>query len=238
MFNESAEFYDLIYSSFKNYADEAVLVAEWIERYRPGAQSVLDVACGTGEHARLLSARGYDVDGIDINSEFVEIARAKVPGGTFSTGDMSDFNLNRTYDVVLCLFSSIGYARTVERMRETVARLADHLSDDGLLLVEPWFTPEQWRTGHVHHQMVSKDDVHVARMGYSGGEGTISTIRFDYLVGREGQGVEHRTELHELGLFTRDEMTSAFTRAGIDVVYDETGIAGRGLYAGRHRRVC
>ncbi len=238
MFDDSAGFYDLIYGSFKDYAAEAVIVSEWIERYRAGAASLLDVACGTGEHARHLAARGFAVDGIDINPAFVRIAQTKVPTGRFAQADMSAFSLGRRYDAVVCLFSSIGYVLTLERLGSTLVALADHLDDHGVLLVEPWFTPGTWSSGQVHQQSASSGGVLVSRMGYSGVDGRVSSIRFEYLIGTEGQGIEHRAEMHELGLFTKAEMTDAFERVGLEVVYDPAGIAGRGLYIAKHRRGC
>ena len=65
MFKESAEFYDAIYC-FKDYATEAAQIAALVRATHPGARRVLDVACGTGEHARHLSAsHGFEVDGLD-----------------------------------------------------------------------------------------------------------------------------------------------------------------------------
>lgn len=50
----------------------------------------------------------YSVDGIDLDPEFVEIARRKLPRSLIEHADMVDFDLGRRYDVVVCLFSSIG----------------------------------------------------------------------------------------------------------------------------------
>ena len=71
MFSESAHFYDLIYSTFKDYNAEADTIASLLRDLRPGCRTVLDVACGTGTHARLLADRGFDVDGIDRAGLFV-----------------------------------------------------------------------------------------------------------------------------------------------------------------------
>jgi ubiquinone/menaquinone biosynthesis C-methylase UbiE len=82
MFSEDADLYDKIYTKLKNYRDEASKVAAWIRKLYPGAHSVLDVACGTGEHDRFLSAE-YHVDGIDLNPEFIRIAKIKNPAGDY-----------------------------------------------------------------------------------------------------------------------------------------------------------
>ena len=59
-------------------------------------------------------------------------------------GNMLDFDLGRQFDVVTCLFSSIGYVKTVPNMKRAVANMSRHLKPGGVLVLEPWFTPEDW----------------------------------------------------------------------------------------------
>jgi ubiquinone/menaquinone biosynthesis C-methylase UbiE len=67
MFSESPELYDVIYGSFKDYSAESQAVAGLLSQVAPGAHNILDIGCGTGEHARFLqSTHGYQVDGLDI----------------------------------------------------------------------------------------------------------------------------------------------------------------------------
>ena len=54
VFSKSAELYDKIYFEFKDYESEARKISELITREHPSARTLLDVACGTGEHARVL----------------------------------------------------------------------------------------------------------------------------------------------------------------------------------------
>jgi len=75
MFVESAELYDAIYH-FKNYARECEILRAVISVAAPGARTVLDVACGTGEHDKFLKEH-YAVAGIDINENYLHSARAK-----------------------------------------------------------------------------------------------------------------------------------------------------------------
>src|ERR1700730_6236580 len=114
MFIDSPELYDAIYH-FKNYARECDRLRALIHEVVPGARTILDVACGTGEHAKFLKQH-YAVDGIDIKERYLLAARLKNPSGTYTPADMMEFDLARTYDVVTCLFSAIGIARTFERL--------------------------------------------------------------------------------------------------------------------------
>src|SRR5262249_5974817 len=136
MFSASAELYDLIYSGFKDYATATSALTDIIRREHPRARTVLDVACGTGEHARRLTDDyGYDVDGLDLDPAFVRIARAKLPRGSVYQADMTSFELSRRYDVILCLFSAIGYVTTLANVTRTLERLRQHLLDGGIALV-------------------------------------------------------------------------------------------------------
>ena len=141
MFTESAELYDLIYSQFKDYEAEAQQIAGLIQNIHPQAQSILDVACGTGEHARLLAQNyEYTVDGLDLEEALIARAEHKHPEGTFFKADMRSFDLERSYDVILCLFSSIGYVQTLDQVVQALSHFRKHLNTDGVVMVEPWST--------------------------------------------------------------------------------------------------
>ena len=234
MFSASAELYDLIYSSFKDYPAEARQLAELIRREHPAARTVLDVACGTAEHARLLTEEhGYQVDGLDLEPGFVRIAERKLPPGRVHAGDMTRFELPGRYDVILCLFSSIGYAGTLENVRRALERFRAHLAEGGIVLLEPWFPPEAIVPGRIDVLTAEAEGISVARMSRIEVEGRLSRLHFHYLLGRE-TGIEHRTELHEMGLFTEAEMLEAFVQAGLRAEHDpQRGLAGRGLYVAR-----
>jgi SAM-dependent methyltransferase len=230
MFSKSAHLYDLIYS-FKDYPTESQKIIDLIQNEMPNAQTLLDVACGTAEHDKYLSHQ-YQVDGLDLDPEFVRIAAGKNPQCGFFLADMRDFDLEKTYDVILCLFSSIGYVKTLDNVVNALACFKRHLNRDGIILVEPWLTPEVWQVGSMHMLSAETDDLKVCRMNTSGRDGDLSILDFHYMVGSEGR-IDLFTERHELGLFTVDQMMAAFSLAGLDVRYDPDGLTGRGLYVAR-----
>lgn len=230
MFNRSAGFYDALYS-WKDYEDEAARIHELIQERRPGARSLLDVACGTGRHLEHVQ-RDYEVEGLDLEPALVGLARERLPGVEIHEADMRDFDLGKRFDVVTCLFSSIGYATSIEDLERTMRSLASHVGEGGLVIVEPWFTPEQFETGKPWALFVDEPELKIARLDVPQVDGRVSVINFHYLVGSP-EGVEHFTEGHRLGLFSHEEYVQAFERAGLDVSHDPEGLMGRGLYVSR-----
>ena len=234
MFNESAELYDLIYSSFKNYEVETETLAGMLRAANPACRTVLDVACGTGEHARLLGARGFDVDGIDLEPTFARIASEKNPSGRFTVADMTHFDLGRRYDAVLCRFSAIAYVRTLDGLRNAIRSFRAHVSDAGVIIVEPWFAPGVLDDGHESNAVAEAPDLRVARRARTEIDGRISRLHFDYDVTDHGRSYQ-TSEVHVLGLFTVDETRAAFEEQGLSVDFDPQGLIGRGLYVARPR---
>jgi ubiquinone/menaquinone biosynthesis C-methylase UbiE len=108
MFTKSAVYYDKIYA-FKDYEGEVRVLKDIIGReLRSGGDRLLDIGCGTGKHLQGLK-REYRCEGLDVNPDLLEIAKARNPELTFHLGDMMALDLGRPYDVILCLFGSIGY---------------------------------------------------------------------------------------------------------------------------------
>ena len=232
MLSGSEKFYDDIYSDMgKNYAEEADKIHDWIQKCKHTAgDTLLDVACGTGTHVGFLS-KYYKVEGIDLNSEMLKVARKKHPNIRFRQGDMRNFDLGRQFDVLTCLFSAIGYMKTKADLRKAIKTMARHLLPGGVLLVEPWFSEEEWNVGRVSVNFVDKSELKIIRMNRAGKRGKISLLEFQYLIGTSN-GIQHIVEHHEFGLFSHEEYMEAFTRAGLHVNYDSEGIFGRGLYIG------
>jgi SAM-dependent methyltransferase len=228
VFSRSARLYDPIYASIRDYPHEAAELDRLIQERRPGARTLLDVACGTGAHLEHVAGR-YDVAGLDLDPEMLEVARERLPQASFHQGDMADFDLGRSFDAVVCMFSSIGYVRTEERLRSALAAMARHLHPGGVLAVEPWLSPDVWQDRHVGGVFVDEPDLKIARMNAARRDGNVSVVDFHYLVATPA-GVEHFTELHELGLFTVEQHLAAFRAAGLEAEHDPEGPMGRGLY--------
>jgi ubiquinone/menaquinone biosynthesis C-methylase UbiE len=235
MFTKSEAFYDAIYGTMKDYAVEAQQIHTLIQQYKQSSgTTLLDVACGTGRHLPFLREH-YTLEGLDLDEQMLAIARQRNPEVVFHHADMADFDLGRRFDAIVCLFSSIGYVKTLHRLQQTLQTMQRHLHPGGLVIIEPWLTPPLYQAGHIGAVFVDQPDLKIARMNISEVADGISVMNFHYLVATPA-GIEHFTERHELGLFSHEDYLGAFQASGLDVVHDPDPekLTGRGVYLGLH----
>ncbi|HWI04299.1 MAG TPA: hypothetical protein VNT52_10845, partial [Acidimicrobiales bacterium] len=102
---------------------------------------------------------------------------------------------------------------------------------EGVLVVEPWFHPDQWFEGHVTADAASGADIAVARVSRSSRVGNISRFQFHYAVARP-EGIDTFMEPHVMGLWTVEEYGAAMRSTGLAVEHDPVGLIGRGLFIG------
>jgi SAM-dependent methyltransferase len=231
MYTQSAKYYDALYRALgKDYGDEAARIKQIVsDRCRSGGNALLDVGCGTGRHIEVLSDQ-FECEGLDVDRTMLDLARERNPGSAFHLGDMIGFNLGKRFDVIICLFGSIGYAPNVQRLNQTIQTFSRHLKPGGVVVVEPWVKPEDWKDAQVNALFVNEPELKVARMSVARRDANTSILNFHYMVASR-DGIRTFTEPHRLTLFSDQEYREAFRRAGFFFEYEENGLTpGRGLY--------
>jgi trans-aconitate methyltransferase len=228
VFTKSQAFYEAIYARGKDYAAEAAWLRAAIGVANPGAKRVLDVACGTGAHLRFLHER-FEVAGVDADAAMIAIAKERLPGVPLRVGKMQELTVDRPYDVVMCLFGSIGYLADVAELRTTFQRFADAAVTGGLVIIEPWLVPDDWRDGVIEASFVDQPALKIARIGTSERYGTTAVTRYEYLVG-EPTGMSGFSETHVQQLFSDDDYRDAFDAAGLKSRNERFDLFPHGLY--------
>lgn len=230
MYQQSARIYDALCRN-KDYAGACERLRGLLRQMAPQARTLLDVATGTGRHLVHLCEH-YAAEGLDLSAPMLEIARERCPTVPLHEGDLTSFRLGRRFDVVTCLFGSIGYATTLADLARAASTLAAHLEPGGVLVVEPWITPDRYHEGRLKFDTVDDPHLKVARMYLMQRRGRVSVLNSEYVVGTSS-GVVHFSERQELGLFTDAEYRGALAQAGIELVDPGIDLFGYGLYAGR-----
>jgi ubiquinone/menaquinone biosynthesis C-methylase UbiE len=233
LYKSLAKYYDLIYT-WKDYQKEAEVLTKLInENKLSTGNQLLDIACGTGSHIQYF-VNDFDCVGVDLNQEMLEIAKEKAPNAKFYPADMTDFDLGQKFDVVVCLFSSIGYVKTEENLRKTIACFVRHLKNGGLVIIEPWLTKEIYRTGSAHMNTYDGKDIKIARLNVSElKDELISYFEMHYLVAETNKPVTHFVDKHELAMFPIELMLEIMKENGLKVQYLKKGLFDdRGLLLG------
>jgi SAM-dependent methyltransferase len=143
--HEYADAYDALYAD-KGYAAECDLVEQMIQRHGVGTVGrILDLGCGTGGHAILLAARGYDVTAVDRSAEMLRHARAK--GGQTGAnvrwieGDARSVEIGDRFDAVLLMFAVLSYQTSNDDVLATLRTVRRHLRPGGLVVFDVWYGP-------------------------------------------------------------------------------------------------
>lgn len=97
------------------YAQQVLPALEKLLLDRLPAQStILDLCCGTGNLARVLTDRGFSVIGIDGSRQMIRLARENAPGAKFFVADARRFRLPAACDAAVAVFDSLNHIMSVE----------------------------------------------------------------------------------------------------------------------------
>ena len=215
IYTDFARYYDLVYS-WKEYEKEALILKSLILHFkRSKGKELLDVACGTGKHLKYLK-RWFSCTGVDINEGMLKVARKNVKGVVFKKADMVNFNLDKKFDVITCLFSSIGHAKTYANLRKTIRNFAKHLKTGGVLIFESWLTKTNFKKGLRFMTTYDGKDIKIARLNVPKAVGNLSILEFHYLVAEKNKGIRYFVDRHELGLFDVRKTLDIMRKAGLE----------------------
>jgi SAM-dependent methyltransferase len=231
---EAAKVYDAAYADRgKDYHGEARVVVEQIRARYPHARTLLDVACGTGQHLGPFTDLLGHCEGLEVSPQMLATARANHPDKVLHQGDMRCFELGRTFDAVTCLFASIGYVESEAELGQALECFARHVAPGGVVAVEPWWFPDRVLDTYVSANLVEVEGQSIARIVHSVTDNGASRMEIHYVVADPREpALRHVTEMHRVMLFTQEQYEDAFERAGLKPEYVDGVQYGRGLFVG------
>jgi len=202
------------FSGFSRAASPAIL--ELLHDAGIDTGLIVDLGCGAGALARVLSSTGYDVLGIDVSDSMLAIARRAAPRARFARGAASTARLPAC-DAVIAMGEVVSYAapgrRRPPRMRRLFTRVARAVRSGGLFvfdLIVDDSPPMTYRTWHAGRDWAVLVD---ATERTSTVERRITTFRAP----RPGAAYVRRFEHHVVGVYARAEIVRDLRVAGFSV---------------------
>jgi SAM-dependent methyltransferase len=115
--------------------ERAEYVLKPINQYHKKAKKILELGCGIGEVLVNLPEK-YAFRGLDIEKDYIEVCKKKIPRGKFFVASMHNFKIDGKFDVIFCVGDAINYLRKFAQWKSTFKSVNNHLRDDGLFILE------------------------------------------------------------------------------------------------------
>jgi len=131
-YDRFAPFYDRVMGDRTAEVDR---IRTYISKHHQGAQSLLELGCGTGALLAGLAA-DLSVTGIDRSPEMLSVAARTVPAARLVQADITAFALPARFDVVMCMFDTLNHVTTVDGWNSLFRCAHEHLSDGGLFIFD------------------------------------------------------------------------------------------------------
>lgn len=234
-----AEFYDALSADYDVFVDWSARLAHelpLLEGLLRGhdARSVLDVACGTGQHAIALARLGYEVLGVDVSAEMVSRARANAQEAGVSArferlgfGELAD-HLDGRHDALLCLGNSLPHLTDEAALQGALVDFSRVLRPEGLVVLQ----------SRNYDRVLAERDRFMAPQSARRGDEEWLFVRFYDMEGpnlqfhmmrlyRKGGGEwSWRVERTPLRAWREAELRAALCAAGFSVEGEHAGLDG------------
>lgn len=130
-YTKMACFYDELYKN-KNYKREV----DFIENFLNSKENkILDAGCGTGNHAKILQDKGYNVCGFDLSPQMVEIANRKV-NSDFKVGNLLSYSTGKNFDLIISFYAVFNHLKSYQEFSFALQNLLKQLNKKGTLIID------------------------------------------------------------------------------------------------------
>ena len=130
-YTKMACFYDELYNK-KNYKREVDFIENFLDSKE---DKILDAGCGTGNHAKILQDKGYNVYGFDLSHEMVEIANRKV-NNNFKVGNLLSYSTDENFDLIISFFAVFNHLKSYRWFSFALQNLLKLLNKNGILIID------------------------------------------------------------------------------------------------------
>jgi len=137
-YNFFVDYYDEIVRWINSPLDEEVeYLGSLIEKYWNNWKEILELACWTGTVMKEFIKKWYKATWLDINQNMLNKAKSILwDDKNLILWDMTDFDLQKDFDVVLCNYNSICHLLTFENWKKTFLNAYNHLKTGWLFIFD------------------------------------------------------------------------------------------------------
>lgn len=221
IFNKYAAYYDTLYKD-KNYVKECQFLEKIfsLHAHKP-VRDILDLGCGTGNHALILGKKHYHTIGVDQSDAMIRQAqqraiREKIKNVQFLKGDLRTINLKQEFDVVTALFDVFSYQTTEKDILDTCITAHNHLKKNGLFIFDFWYGPAVLsQKPQPRIKIIPQNNQKIIRFACPTLHILEQTVTVDYTIIKiqKNKSLEEIYEKHVMRFFFPQELNTYLTRS-------------------------
>ncbi len=212
-----AAYYDRLNSEC-DYEAIADYYEQVFQRFQVQPELVLDLGCGSGNITLPMAQRGYDMIGLDISQEMLQLAMEKAAAAgrqdiLFLDQDMTDFELYGTVDAAICALDGLNYLTDKRQLMWCLRLTSFYMNPQGLFIfdVNTPYKFEQVLSGSTF--VYDLDEVYCVWQNRYDKKSRL--CEFDItLFAQEGQGWQKYHECQQERCYALEEWKSMLERAG------------------------
>ena len=243
LLRNSAWLYDV--DNRDNFTDDIEFYIDYVKKH--GIKNILELGCGTGRVAIALAKEGFNITGLDLSNEMLDVFRQKfdkLDGNIKNNielvhGNMADFNLGKKFDLIIAPFRAFQCLTDEKDIENSINCVKNHLSDNGIFIInvfnphpdrmnENWCYPlrTQWErldetTGNYVIKKHSGDKIDL--------ENRIIYVTFIYEVKDKSGNVSTLEDKLKLKYHFETDLTEIIENAGLKINekfgwYDKTSV--------------
>jgi SAM-dependent methyltransferase len=111
-------------------------VAKMVAGKIPPNAKILDLCCGTGQLARLLTEKGYQVTGLDGSAAMLQLARKNAPQAEFILADARAFQFSPFFAAVFSTYDSLNHLLSLKDLQAAFRNVFDCLLPGGIFVFD------------------------------------------------------------------------------------------------------
>ena len=236
VFKDYSKYYNLLYKD-KDYHTEVDYVQSLIERHsNTNCQSILNLGCGTGNHDFIFADKGYQVTGVDLSQDMIDVANSKKNNQAkieFVQADIRDIQLHKQFDVVMSLFHVMSYQTSNADLDKALQTANVHLQKGGLFIFDCWYGPGVLTDRPtIRNKQFENNDYLVTRLSTPTMYANDNCVDVDFKVNILDKKTEQEytlNEVHKMRYLFLPEIKYYLNTNGFDLVLDEEWLTSKEL---------
>ena len=132
------KYYDKLFLN-KDYSKETKYILKSFKKYsKLKLNNILDLGCGTGAHTIEFLKLGYNITGLDLDKQMINLAQSKTNDIKFIYGNIKDYQFNTRFELIFSFFNVLNYIDNINDMLSFLTGVYKNLENGGVFVFDGW----------------------------------------------------------------------------------------------------